>query len=45
MVRWYKILCAGIVMAYLITTARGYPIVNLFDHSVGAQKGASQFHK
>jgi hypothetical protein len=45
MVGWYKIACAGIVMAYLITTARGYPILNMFNSSVGAQKGASQFHK
>lgn len=45
MAYWYRILCVVIVMTYLITTARGYPIVNIFNHSVGAQKGASQFHK
>jgi hypothetical protein len=45
MVGWYKIVCAAIVMAYLITTARGYPVLNMVNRSVGAQKGASQFHK
>lgn len=45
MVRFYKILCLVIVMTYLITTARGYPALNFLSSSVGAQKGASQFHK
>ncbi len=45
MVGWYKMVCAGIVIAYLITTARGYPVLNMVNHSIGAQKGPGQFHK
>jgi hypothetical protein len=45
MVFWYRVLCVVVVTGYLVATARGYPVLNLFNYSVGAQKGASQFHK
>lgn len=45
MVFWYRIVCISVFLAYFVTTAHGYPILNMFRGSVGATKGASQFHK
>jgi hypothetical protein len=45
MVFWYRVLCVFVVSVYLIATARGYPVLNIFRYSVGAEKGTSQFHK
>lgn len=45
MVFWYRCLCVVVVLVYLVATSRGYPILNIFRQSVGAQKSASQFHK
>jgi hypothetical protein len=45
MVFLYKMMCVAVVVGFLLATAQGSPILNLFSSSVGAQKGASQFHK
>lgn len=41
----YRMVCVAVVLTYLVITAQGYSIMNLFNSSVGAQKGATQFHK
>jgi hypothetical protein len=45
MVFWYRIVCISVFLAYFVTTAHGYPILNMFRESVGAHKGVAQFHK
>ncbi len=45
MIKLYRILSCLVVIVYMLATARGYPVLNMFSSSTGAQKGARIFHK